>query len=76
MTGIEDQIIALYAKVVSKREIQDHLQNLYGIEVSPTLIFNITNKIVPSHQGMAEPSHCRASTPSSTWMPSVVDSAG
>lgn len=33
MTGIEDQIIALYAKGVSTREIQDHLQNLYGIEV-------------------------------------------
>lgn len=47
VTGIEDQIIALYAKGVSTREIQDHLQNLYGIEVSPNLISNITNKIVP-----------------------------
>ncbi|PAK55726.1 IS256 family transposase [Paenibacillus sp. 7541] len=47
VTGIEDQIIALYAKGVSTREIQDHLQNLYGIEVSPTLISNVTNKIVP-----------------------------
>ncbi len=47
VTGIEDQIIALYAKGVSTRDIQDHLENLYGIEVSPTLIFNVTNKIVP-----------------------------
>lgn len=47
VTGIEDQIIALYAKGVSTREIQDYLQNLYGIEVSPTLISNVTNKIVP-----------------------------
>ncbi|TBL67767.1 IS256 family transposase [Paenibacillus thalictri] len=47
VTGIEDQIIALYAKGVSTRGIQDHLQNLYGIEVSPTLISNVTNKIVP-----------------------------
>lgn len=47
VTGIEDQIIALYAKGVSTRDIQDHLQNLYGIEVSPTLISNVTNKIVP-----------------------------
>lgn len=47
VTGIEDRIIALYAKSVSTREIQDHLQNLYGIEVSPTLISNVTNKIVP-----------------------------
>ncbi len=28
VTGIEDQIVALYAKGVSTREIQDHLQNL------------------------------------------------
>lgn len=47
VTGIEEQIIALYAKGVSTREIQDHLHQLYGIEVSPTLISNVTNKIVP-----------------------------
>jgi putative transposase len=47
VTGIEDQIIALYAKGVSTREIQDHLQNLYGIDVSPTMISNVTNKIIP-----------------------------
>ncbi len=47
VTGIEDQIIAMYAKGISTRDIQDHLQQLYGIDVSPTLISNITNKIVP-----------------------------
>lgn len=47
VTGIEDQIIALYATGVTTREIQDHLQQVYGIEVSPTLISNVTNKIVP-----------------------------
>ncbi|SEO50888.1 Transposase, Mutator family [Paenibacillus sophorae] len=45
--GIQDQIIALYIKGVSTREIQDHLKNLYGIEGSSTLIYNVTNKIVP-----------------------------
>ncbi len=35
VTGIEDQILALYAKGVSTRDIQDHLQQLYGVEVSP-----------------------------------------
>jgi transposase-like protein len=47
ITGIEDQILAMYAKGISTRDIQDHLQQLYGIEVSPTLISNVTNKIVP-----------------------------
>jgi len=47
VTGIEDQVLALYAKGVSTREIQDHLQQLYGVEVSPTYISNVTNKIMP-----------------------------
>ena len=47
VTGIEEQIIALYAKGVSVRDIQSHLNQLYGIEVSPTLISNVTNKIMP-----------------------------
>lgn len=47
VTGIEDQILALYAKGVSTRDIQDHLEQLYGVEVSPTLISNVTNKIMP-----------------------------
>ena len=47
VSGIEDQIIAMYAKGVSTRDIQDHLSNLYGIEVSPTMISNVTNKLIP-----------------------------
>lgn len=47
ISKIEQQIIALYAKGISTREIQDHLHQLYGIEVSAALISNITDKIVP-----------------------------
>jgi transposase-like protein len=47
VTGIEDQIIALYAKGVTNRDIQDHLQQLYGIEVSPMFITTITDRITP-----------------------------
>jgi transposase-like protein len=47
VAGIEDQIISLYARGISTREIQDHFQQLYGVEVSPTLISNVTNKIMP-----------------------------
>jgi transposase-like protein len=50
VAGIEEQIIALYAKGISTREIQDHLQQLYGIEVSPTLISNVTAKVLPQIQ--------------------------
>ena len=46
-TGVEEQVIALYARGVSTRDIQSHLQHLYGVEVSPMLISNITDKLLP-----------------------------
>ncbi|MEN6412674.1 MAG: IS256 family transposase [Veillonellales bacterium] len=46
LTGIEEQIIALYSKGMTVRDIQDHLNQLYGITVSPTLISNVTNKLM------------------------------
>lgn len=45
--GIEGQIIALYGKGMSNRDIESHLNELYGIEVSPTLISKITDRILP-----------------------------
>lgn len=45
--GIEGQIIALYGKGMSNRDIESHLHDLYGIEVSPTLISKITDRILP-----------------------------
>lgn len=45
--GIESQIISMYAKGMSNRDIETHLQELYGIEVSPTLISRITDRILP-----------------------------
>jgi transposase-like protein len=42
---LEDKIIALYAKGVSTRDIQEMLQELYGIEVSPTTISAVTDTV-------------------------------
>lgn len=47
VTGIEERIIAMYAKGMSTRDIEDHPQELYGIEASSTLISDITNKLLP-----------------------------
>ena len=47
ITGIEGQILFLYAKGMSNRDIEDHLNNLYGIDVSPSMISKITDKIIP-----------------------------
>ena len=45
--SIEHQIITLYAKGMSNREIEDFIKNMYGAEVSPSLISRITDRILP-----------------------------
>ena len=39
-------MIALYARGMSVRDIQAQLQEMYGVEVSPTLISNVTNAVI------------------------------
>src|SRR5262245_860467 len=42
LAGFDEKILALYAKGLTTRDIQDVVQQLYGVEVSPTLISDIT----------------------------------
>src|SRR5581483_774581 len=42
LCGFDDKILALYAKGLTCRDIQDVVQELYGVEVSATLISEIT----------------------------------
>jgi len=44
---LEEQIIAMYAKGMSTRDIEDHMKDIYGIEVSSTTVSKITDKILP-----------------------------
>jgi putative transposase len=43
--GLDDKILALYARGLSVRDIQAHLQELYGTEVSPELISRVTEAV-------------------------------
>lgn len=43
--GFDDKILALYATGVSTRDIQMHLQEIYGVEVSPDLISKVTDAV-------------------------------
>lgn len=47
ISSIEDQILSMYAKGMSTRDIQEHLERIYGLQASPALISNITDKILP-----------------------------
>jgi putative transposase len=43
--GFDDKIISLYARGMTVREIQSHLEELYGAEVSPSLISSVTDAV-------------------------------
>ena len=42
LSGFDEKILALYAKGMTTRDIQDVVKELYGVEVSPTLVSEIT----------------------------------
>ena len=44
---IEQKIMAMYAKGMSQRDIEDNLREIYGAEIPQTLISKITDKILP-----------------------------
>ena len=44
---IENQIVALYAKGMSTRDIQEILSEMYGFDISPSLISKITDRLLP-----------------------------
>lgn len=46
MPGFDDHVISMYARGMSVREIQAHLLELYGTEVSPDLISTITDEVM------------------------------
>jgi putative transposase len=52
--GFDDKIISLYARGMSTREIQGHVRELYGIEISPDLVSVVTDAVhdeIKSWQG-------------------------
>ena len=47
ISGIEDRIISMYARGMTVRDIQSHLEDIYGASISPQTISNITDRILP-----------------------------
>ncbi len=46
LPGFDDKVISLYARGLTVREMQEHLQELYGTDVSPTLISAVTDAVL------------------------------
>jgi putative transposase len=45
-TGFDDKIISMYSRGMTTREIEGHLKEMYGVEVSPTLISSVTEAVM------------------------------
>ena len=45
-TGFDDKILSMYARGMTTREIQGHLEEIYQVEVSPSLISEVTDGIM------------------------------
>jgi len=43
---IEDKVISMYARGMSTRDIQSHIEEIYAIELSPSMVSNITDKVL------------------------------
>lgn len=47
ISGIEDQVLSMYAKGMTTRDISNHLKNVYGVDASAEMISRMTDRILP-----------------------------
>jgi putative transposase len=43
--GFDDKIISMYSRGMTTREIQGHLEEIYGVDVSPALVSQVTEEV-------------------------------
>ena len=60
--GFDERVISLYARGLSVREIQGHLEEIYGTEVSPDLISTVTGEMLDEVRAWHK---CQVAIPSS-----------
>ena len=47
VSHLESSIIWMYAKGMTTRDIASQVNEIYGMDISPTLVSNITDKVIP-----------------------------
>ncbi|MBY1677531.1 IS256 family transposase, partial [Clostridioides difficile] len=56
ISGIENQVIGMYSKGMSTRDISSHLKSIYGIDISHSLVAKITDRVLPlAHEWQNRP---------------------
>ena len=47
ISNIEDQVLSMYAKGMTTRDISAHLKDVYGVDASAEMISHMTDRILP-----------------------------
>jgi len=47
ISSIEDQVLSMYAKGMTTRDITEHLQSVYGVDASASMVSKMTDRILP-----------------------------
>lgn len=46
ITDFDEKIISMYAKGMTTRDIQEHVKDFYGVDISPTFVSTVTDKVI------------------------------
>jgi len=46
ITDFDEKVISMYAKGMTVRDIQEHVKDFYGVDISPTFISHVTDKVM------------------------------
>ena len=65
--GFDDKILALYSRGLSTRDIEAHLEEIYGVKVGRDLISRVTDAVMDDVREWASSAHWRTSTRSCFW---------
>ena len=79
LAGFDEKILALYAKGMTTRDIQEIVKELYGVDVSPTLISEITADLDAEVTAWAHGCSTRSgrsSTSTASWCMCAAPTAG
>lgn len=55
LTAMDDQMLAMYAKGMSTRDIVAMFKELYDADISPTLVSRVTDQVLTQGPAVAEP---------------------
>ena len=74
ISNIEDQVLSMYAKGMTTRDISTHLSNVYGVDASAEMISHMTDRILPiakEWQNRPLEKKYARNMPSFSWMPFI-----